>query len=84
MKNPGLTLQEEQRKEQEMKYYLIMVWGDVEPGTYGPYPTEEKREEAAKELRREHGDKHGIYAADVEDNGELTVYTFSGAFFGED
>jgi hypothetical protein len=67
-----------------IKYrYLIFIWGDVEPEARGPYPTDEARVKEARELRKEHGPEHGIYGADVLEDGKLNVWAYSGAFFDE-
>jgi len=64
------------------KYYLIFVWGDVEPQVYGAFETEAVRDAKAIELRRKEGADHGYYPASVE-YGELFVGVYSGAFFEE-
>jgi len=67
-----------------IKYrYLIFVWGDVEPAAKGPYPTDKVREKAAIQIRKEYGPQHGIYGADVLEDGKLNVWAYGGAFFDE-
>jgi len=63
-------------------YWLIFVWGDLEPGLCGPYGTELERDNDAKLLRKREGDKHGYYPLDVTD-GIPKVDSYSGAFFEE-
>ncbi len=70
-----------------IEYYLIFIWGDVEPHLHGPYRTEEERDQAAHELRKEEGDEHGYYPAQVTMvNGRpvLSIDAYSGAFFEQD
>ena len=64
------------------KYYLIFVWGDVEPQVYGAFETEIERDAKALELRRENGEEHGYYPASVE-YGELFVGVYTGAYFDD-
>lgn len=64
-----------------MKYYVLLIWGDIEPELYGPYGTAGERDNQAWTLRTEHGDKHGIYSLDVSDTGEPSVEAYSGGFF---
>ncbi len=66
-----------------MKYYVILVWSDIEPETYGPFATDEERDAKALELRAEDDEESGIYPATVDDSGLLDVGTYSGAFFDE-
>ena len=63
--------------------YLIFVWGDVEPEVWGPYPTDNKRDEIAREAHEQKGPEHGLYGADVLEDGTLKVWSYSGAFFNE-
>ncbi len=65
------------------KHYVVFVFGDVEPNSYGPYVNTEKRDQKARRLRKTHGDEHGIYWARVNSKGELEIGAYSGAFFNE-
>lgn len=64
-----------------MKNYLLVIWGDVEPKLLGPFDTPEERDQKAREIRKEEGDNHGIYALQAE--GKVEVDAYSGAFFDE-
>lgn len=71
-------------------HYLLVVWDDLEPSLMGPYKTERLRLRAAKGLKKEHGDDHGIYALNLDDGGNNCahlvvpfVFDFTGAEMGE-
>ena len=64
-----------------VKKHLLVVWGDVEPEILGPYDDEESREARAVELKREHGDEHGIFRLSAEVIGAIEVSAFSNGFF---
>jgi hypothetical protein len=61
---------------------LLVVVGDTEPEILGPYETEEERDQAARDYRRENGDSDGVYALDMTGTAEVAAY--SGAFFEDD
>jgi len=61
-------------------YWLIFVWGDVEPELHGPFPTELERDNFAKYVRETEGNRHGFYPMTVTD-GIPDVRSYSGAFF---
>lgn len=65
-----------------MRYYILFVWRDVEPSLHGPYDTPDDRDAAARQLREEEGDEHGIYPLDA--TGQVEVDCYSGAFFEEE
>lgn len=67
-----------------MKYYVLFVWGDVEPSLIGPFPSWQKRDTHAKALKEEHGDEHGIYALNVSTKGNPRVDAYSGGFFRDE
>lgn len=62
-------------------YYVLFIWGDIEPEVWGPYSTEERRDEKARALRKEHGEDHGIYGIDCASRPE--VWSYSGGFFND-
>lgn len=64
-----------------MKYYVLQIWGDVDPSLIGPFPSEEARDQMAFQLKMEGGDDHGIFA--IESQSEARVFSYSGAFFEE-
>lgn len=65
------------------KHYVVFIYGDVEPNSYGPYETTEQRDKQARKLRKLHGDEHGIYWARVTENSELEIGAYTGSFFNE-
>jgi len=66
-----------------MKHYVLFIEGDVEPGLVGPYGSTEERDSKAVELKREHGDEHGIYWLNVVNGVTLGAY-HAGFFMGEE
>lgn len=75
-------------------FFLLVVQGDVEPYLYGPFigtdekHAEQRRDDFAREYRREHGDEDGLFALERDtEKGpttDLRVDSFSAAFFEED
>ena len=65
------------------KYYLVIVWGDVEPGIFGPFPTHIERDKYAKLVWKEEGDEHGLYPLDIVAEGveEVEIVAYPGGFF---
>lgn len=69
--------------EEKRGFYLFVTWGDVEPEVIGPFPSEDARNDKAKEIRQEEGDENGIFMLDIVD-GKPETYAYSGGFFEED
>ena len=67
----------------EGSIYLIFNRDDIEPEVIGPFNDEDQRDKKARELRREHGDEHGIFMLYVARNDEPTIHAYSGGFFEE-
>lgn len=70
------------------KYYVLKVWGDVQPELSVPSPTEEMRDSLAKQMKKEdtesEGDNYsGFYWLNIV-NGLPEIGPYSGAFFGEE
>lgn len=69
-------------------HFLLVLWGDVDPETRGPYKTAEERDNAAFQEKQDNGDENGIYALDtwVDDEGkcQVSVEAYSGGFFREE
>lgn len=78
----------QQSKEEETskkQFYTIFVWGDVEPEIFGPFDTEEERDEKSHEIRRKEGsDEGGLYMLNVSASGNLEVGAYTGGFFDQD
>ena len=66
-----------------MKYYVLVIWQDIEPTVCGPYSTEEERDQHAKAFRKNGGDKHGYYRMDCEADCAPIVQAYPGSFFDE-
>ena len=62
-------------------YYLLFLWNDVEPQLHGPFPTENIRDEKAKELRQKEGEEHGYFPLEITTGSEITVNSYPGSFF---
>jgi hypothetical protein len=62
------------------KFYLIYVWGDVEPEIHGPYETEDERDIAAGVMRHQNSDDGGIYWLDITPDRTPATGSFSGAY----
>jgi len=77
-------MKETKDKIAEFDYYILFIWGDVEPSIYGPYNTEEERDNDAIRIRKEEGDENGIYKLYVEKGSKVEVYPYSGSFFEEE
>jgi len=69
-------------------YYLLEIWCDVEPTLYGPFATEEERDQLA--LIRRAADpemENGLYTALVfygVSVPHLEIDSYSGGFFEEE
>lgn len=59
--------------------YLVIVVGDIEPELY-KFETDEQRDNATIEHKREEGDDDGIFKLDVV-NGIPEMTTYSNGFF---
>ena len=57
------------------KYYLLEIYGDVEPIRHGPYQTDRKRTDAARRLKKLRGDRDGIFRFDA--TGDVSIRAFS-------
>lgn len=62
------------------KYYVIIVFGDVEPELSQPYDTEAERDAHARNTKDPH-DEDGIYWLDIDEHGTPTTGAYSGGFF---
>ena len=65
----------------EKRYYLIEVEGGVEAFTEGPFETEKQRDRMAKLIRATQEEDDGLFWADVDKRGALTVGSYRAAFF---
>ena len=77
--NP-IGLQEE--NGDNLDYYLLCIWGDIEPEVLGPFKSELDRDNRCKQLKGTHGDEHGMFPLSVPEGAPApTVAAYSGAFF---
>ena len=72
-------------REPQTGIYLVFVEDDIEPRIVGPFADGDTRDKKARELRREHGQDHGIFMLNVTlISGATTIDAYSGAFFMEE
>ncbi len=69
--------------EEETDYFILFMWGDVEPELLGPFTNSEMADRTAKNLREKEGDEHGIYYLERKNN-KISVGSFSNGFFEND
>jgi len=71
--------------EQEIvAFYVVFIFGDVDPMVYGPFATAEERDQKARELRGTHGrDEGGIYWLDKHTNGAVEFRAYTGDIFAD-
>jgi hypothetical protein len=65
-------------------YYLIEVEGGVEPTAHGPYSTEHKRDNAARQIHPRQEEDDGLFWADIDERGTLAVGSYVAGFFWQD
>ena len=74
-------------KPRKTFYYVILVWEDVEPESFGPFATKVLRDNEAKRLREVAGYESGVYAMDIkalEAPEMVAVYSYSHGFFADE
>lgn len=60
-----------------MKYYVLGIWGDVEPMLSDPFDTEAERDEKAREWKRnDEVDEGGIYRLNIDSSGVPVVESY--------
>jgi len=73
--------------------YLVQMYGGLEPGLFGPYQTEKKRDQAAKHHHKEMNQDDNLFALDIEmkvnpQTGRMKIipsaFTYSGGFFTDE
>jgi hypothetical protein len=62
-------------------YHVLIVYDDIEPELVGPFDTFQARDERSKELKRQHGNEHGIFTLDVDAKGTPSVGAYPAGFF---
>jgi hypothetical protein len=62
------------------KFYVLFIWGGVDPSLKGPFPTEELRDNESRRLKTKHGDEHGIYPLNVGEDGVPKIGAYSNIF----
>jgi hypothetical protein len=66
------------------KYYLLEVEGGVEPIVRGPYRAKTKRDSVAKRIRLSQEEDDGLFWADIDETGRLTIGAYAAGFFLQD
>ncbi len=67
-----------------MDYYLLFIWGRVEPELTGPFDTAEERDAEALKLKDKEGtSKHLYYKLNVPKGTTIELDSFTNEFFGE-
>ena len=66
-----------------MDYYLLFIWGCVEPELVGPFKSTEEREAEAQRYWKEHKDQHGYFSLEVTKGCQVDVGGFTGDLFDE-
>jgi hypothetical protein len=60
-----------------MKYYVLGIWGDVEPNLSEQFDTEEDRDADALRMKQENTmDDGGIYRLNIDDKGNPIVDSY--------
>lgn len=59
--------------------YLLVMRGDCEPETMGPFETPQARDQKAREIRQK-SDRDGVYGMDVVEPKAPSIWPYSGAF----
>ena len=63
------------------KYYLLEAEGGVEPIVRGPYRVKIERDSAAKRIRLSQEEGDGLFWADIDGTGGLTIGAYAAGFF---
>ena len=70
------------------EYFLLAVWGAVSAETQGPFPNQEARDEAARNVMREEGDDYSFHTLDITTtpggSAEVKVGDYGCDFFTDD
>ena len=60
-----------------MKYYVLGIWGDVQPMLSDPFDTEAERDDKARQWKRnDEVDEGGIYRLNIDSSGGPTVDSY--------
>lgn len=65
-------------------YYIVHVWHDIEPELKGSYDTAKERDEAARKLKKEVGNRDGIFWLDILLGEPPGIGAYSAGFFEEE
>lgn len=62
------------------KYYVLVIWDDIEPEIIGPFKTEICRDDRAIDYKMQYDDAHGIYRC-ISYNGSIKIESYPASFF---
>jgi hypothetical protein len=66
-----------------MKFYLLVIWGDLEIEKRGPFKDDTTRLRAARKIRRINGNDDGIHWLNLSSGGRVVVGDYSGRELGD-
>lgn len=67
------------------KYYVLQIEGGIEPTLSQPFPTEDERDQYAKEVHKtDDPECDAVLWLDSSDEDDVTVGSYSGGFFREE
>lgn len=67
------------------QFYVLFIYGDVEPHLIGPFETVEERDVEARETRFQNGSEDGgVYWLTRNEDDELECGPYPGTFFEEE
>jgi hypothetical protein len=66
------------------RFYVLQVWGDVEPKLIGPFDTQAERDAKALEIRYKEGNEDGLYKVWWKGHTHLQIHPFSGKELDEE
>ena len=59
-----------------MKLFLVVIYGDVEPSVLDEYSSDDQRVRAARNYRKRHGDRDGLYRLNIDKRGTPEMEPF--------
>lgn len=66
-----------------MEYYVLFIWGGVDPAIFGAFEDTKSRDRKAKELRDKYGPECGYFPVSATKGSKIEIGSFSVDFFGE-
>jgi len=67
------------------RHHLLVIWNDAKPELLGPFASEKKRDDKAREIRNgPDGKNHGLYRVSAQPPVAPIIYPYTGGFFETD